>query len=356
MEEDREGFLQPVINAKVCLKCHRCERVCPILNPEKKNEEHQTDAFAAINKDDTIRRKSSSGGVFYALAKWTIEQGGVVFGARFNEQWRVVHDFSETRDGIIPFLGSKYVQSFIGETYKQAKQFLEDGRWVLFTGTPCQLGGLRSFLGKDYDRLLQVDIICYGVPSPGVWRTYLKELTREKGEISSISFRDKQDGWKHFRFVIDFKKNQAEECNGLFMKGFSYKAYLRRSCYECPFRKYHRNTDITIADYWGVDKYCKEMFDDKGTSIVFAHSPKGDSVIATISDSVKFVSESRENATANNPYMIMNHSWTDKRDRFFRLYHFTSSFKKSSFVINKDGIKIRTIRKIKKILNRFHLK
>ena len=354
MTEDREGFLQPSVNTKACIKCHKCEKVCPILNPERIDDGGLTKAYAAINKDSDVRRISSSGGVFYALARWTIAQGGVVFGARFDEQWRVVHDYAETLEGIIPFMGSKYVQSLIGDSYKLAKAFLDNGRLVLFTGTPCQLGGLRSFLGKEYDRLVQVDVICYGVPSPGVWRSYLKERSQEKGDITRISFRDKRDGWKHSRFIVSFNQGD-EDVDGLFMKGFSYKAYLRKSCYECKFRHYHRNSDFTIADYWGVDQFCKEMYDDKGTSIVFSHSPYGDSIIKEISDSVKFVPESRDNAIANNPFMIKKHSLTDKRNRFYRIYRLTSSFKWSAFVINKDSIKVRSIRKIKKVLNRFSI-
>lgn len=351
MKEDKEGFLQPVINTRDCLNCHKCERVCPVLNPEKNNEGSQTKAFAAINQDDNIRLKSSSGGVFYALADWTIARGGVVFGARFDEQWRVVHDFTETLDGIIPFMGSKYVQSFIGDTYKQAKSFLEEGRWVLFSGTPCQLGGLRASLGKHYNRLIQVDIICYGVPSPGVWRTYLREHQRGKGHVSRVSFRDKRDGWRHSRFVVGFE-NGTEEIDGLFMKGFSFKAYLRKSCYECPFRHYHRCSDLTIADYWGVHELCQEMYDDKGTSIVFSHSSMGESMIDAISDSVKFLPQTRENATGFNPFMESKHSETDKRRRFFRMYGLTSSFDRSSFVINKDSVGVRVTRRIKKILKR----
>ena len=352
LKEDREGFLQPSVETEVCIKCHKCERICPVLNPEKVDEKEDTKAYAAINKDIDIRKISSSGGVFHALAKWVIEQGGVVFGARFDEQWRVIHDYTETLEGIIPFMGSKYVQSFIGDTYKQAKAFLDEGRTVLFTGTPCQLGGLRAFLGKDYDCLIQVDIICYGVPSPGVWRSYLKEHIQTVGDITRISFRDKRDGWKHFRFVVSFNRG-VEDVDGLFMKGFSNKAYLRKSCYECQFRYYHRNSDITIADYWGVDQYRKEMFDDKGTSIVFSHSCLGDSVINAISDSVKFVAESKDNAIANNPYMIGKLSLTDKRSRFYRIFRLTSSFRRSAFVIYKDSIKVRSIRKIKKVLSRF---
>ena len=352
MKEDKEGFLQPKIDTKYCIKCHKCEKICPVINPEKNNE-GETRAYAAINLDEGIRAKSSSGGVFFALAKWVIEQGGVVFVARFNNQWEVVHDYAETIEGVYPFMGSKYIQSRIGDTYKQAKAFLDAGRWVLFSGTPCQLGGLRAFLGKCFARLIQVDIICYGVPSPGVWRSYLNERIHSSfDEIRQISFRDKRDGWKHSRFVISFVKNGKEEVDGPFMKGFSYKVYLRESCYECPFRFYHRNSDLTIADYWGVDKHCLEMFDDRGTSLVFSHSEKGENVLTAISPLIKTSPQAKESVTELNPFMEANHSRTDKRERFFRVFKLTTSFQKSSFVILKDSFKTRAIRKTRKLFQR----
>ena len=348
MVEDREGFLSPKIDRKTCIGCHQCEKRCPILNPESRDDKYETKAFAMVNKDEEIRRKSSSGGVFYALAKWTIDQGGVVFGARFDEKWQVVHDYAETLEGVIPFMGSKYVQSRIGDSYKQVKSFLEEGRWVLYSGTPCQLAGLRSFLGKKYERLLQVDLICYGVPSPGVWRSYLKERSKVNGEITRVSFRDKRDGWKHSRFIVAYR-NGKEDVDGMFMSGFSYKVYLRRSCFDCPFRCYHRDTDLTIADYWGCDKHCREMDDDKGTSVVFSHSPVGDSILEAISESVCFMAQPKSKVIEYNPYMEGKLSITDKRGRFFRLYCLTSSFTKSSFVITKDDFGTRVVRKIKKL-------
>ena len=140
MRQDNEGFLQPHIDADTCINCHKCEKTCPIVSPITIPNDFETQAYAAINKDEAVRMRSSSGGMFLALTKWTIEQGGVVFGARFNDQWEVVHDYTETLEGIEPFMRSKYVQSRIGDTFKQAKQFLEQGRWVLYSGTPCQIG------------------------------------------------------------------------------------------------------------------------------------------------------------------------------------------------------------------------
>ena len=351
MKEDKEGFLQPVIDTKSCIKCHKCERVCPVLTPESGEEVFETKAYAVYNPNDEVRKKSSSGGVFYTLAEWILKQGGVVFGARFDDKWEVTHDYTETLEGLVPFMGSKYVQSRIGDAYKRAKVFLEKGRWVLFSGTPCQLGGLRTFLGREYDRLLQVDIICYGVPSPGVWRTYIKERQKRNGEIKSISFRDKREGWRHSHFVVSYDLDH-EELDGLFMKGFSYKAYLRECCYECGFRRYHRNSDLTIADYWGVHKLCEEMFDDKGTSIVFSHSSKGVFALNAISDSLIIKPQTKQNAIEYNPFMVKAHSITDKRDRFFRMYRLTSSFEKSSFVIIKDSLRSRVGRRLKEYILR----
>jgi coenzyme F420-reducing hydrogenase beta subunit len=350
MKEDREGFLQPKIDRKTCIKCHKCEKTCPILNKETVQNGVETKAYAAINKDEEIRKKSTSGGVFHALAKWTIERGGVVFGARFDEKWEVIHDYSETMEGVVPFMGSKYVQSRIGDSYKQAKSFLEQGRWVLFSGTPCQLGGLRAFLGKEYEKLIQVDLICFGVPSPGVWRAYLKEYILSNGQINSISFRDKKDGWLHSRMVIANKSACKGENEEAFMRGFSKEVYLRKCCNQCQYRVYHRNSDLTIADYWGVDRLCDEMFDDKGTSIVFCHSNMGEQLLNGLSENLILVGQSKDNAIAYNPYMENQHAKEVKRTRFFRMYRLTSSFNKSAFVIDKDGFSTRVVRKLNKCL------
>lgn len=353
MKEDKEGFLHPKIDRKTCIKCHKCESTCPILNKETIRNDVETKAYAAINKDEEIRMKSSSGGVFHALAKWTIEHGGVVFGARFDENWEVIHDFSETLEGIIPFMGSKYVQSRIGDTYKQARNFLEQDRWVLFSGTPCQLAGLRAFLGKEYERLVQVDLICHGVPSPSVWRSYLKDFVTD-GEILSISFRDKEEGWLRFQNVTTTTTTTIREhqMENPFFRGFLKNVYLRKSCYDCQFRSYHRNSDLTIADYWGVNDLCPEMFDDKGTSIVFTHTSLGERVLQGIEKEVRYVEQAKEDAVKFNPSMYRDYPKDLKRKRFFWVFRLTS-FERASYVIDKDVFYIRGLRKVKKCMRRF---
>lgn len=177
MQEDNEGFLYPVVDASTCTDCGLCEKVCPVINQDEPRKPLKV--YAAKNRNEEIRRQSSSGGIFTPLAESVIRDGGVVFGAKFDKDWNVVHAWTDTIEGITDFRGSKYVQSTIGDAYREAREFLKQGRKVLFSGTPCQIAGLRKFLRKEYDNLLAVDVVCHGVPSPLVWRKYLEE-TRVK--------------------------------------------------------------------------------------------------------------------------------------------------------------------------------
>lgn len=352
MKEDKEGFLQPVVDPSKCIKCHKCEHTCPILNKESIPDGFETKAFAAINKDELVRRESSSGGVFYAIAKWTIEQGGIVFGARWDAKWEVMHDFADSIDGVKAFMKSKYVQSRIGDTYVQAKKFLDEGRWVLFSGTPCQLAGLRSFLGKGYERLLQVDLICHGVPSPGVWRKYLESYFSNEN-VLSINMREKEKGWDMYRLqiVTDTKEYLGEMKSNPFLIGFLNNSYLRKSCYQCAFRHYHRASDMTIADYWGVKKECPEMYDGRGTSVVFCHTGKAYSLLNQLSGELAILVQDKTQAVRSNKGMEVNLGLSSKRPRFYRLLKLTSSFKHSEYPIFHDTIPMRIKRYVKKSLH-----
>ena len=174
MEADGEGFLYPLVDTDKCINCSLCEKVCPMLNPGEERVPLHT--YAARCTDEGIRRDSSSGGVFSVLAGEVLAGGGVVFGARFDDDWGVVHDFCTTPKGLAAFRGSKYVQSNIGDSYLRTEAFLKEGRRVIFSGTPCQIAGLKRFLRREYDNLLAVEVACHGVPSPLVWRRYLEEL------------------------------------------------------------------------------------------------------------------------------------------------------------------------------------
>lgn len=288
LEGDNEGFLYPKIDINRCIDCGLCEKVCPVLN--QNNESEPLLAYAIKNNDENILLKSSSGGVFTLFAEKVIKDGGVVFGAKFNKNWDVIHDYTDTIEGLESFRGSKYVQSSIGESYKQTETFLKEGRMVLFTGTPCQIAGLKKFLGKDYENLLAVDFVCHGVPSPFVWRAYLKEeIARQRaaGEnsvLTGISFRDKSEGWKKFSFVLNFSKASAEgEPNTVLSSAFTDNHYmrtflsnlsLRPSCYNCPAKAGKSGADITIGDFWGIDRILPNLKSYYGVSLVLINNKK----------------------------------------------------------------------------------
>lgn len=298
MREDQEGFLYPKVRKDDCVDCHLCEKVCPVLNTKEKRSPKKI--FAAKNKDKKVVEKSSSGGVFFHFAKQFILEGGVVFGARFDKDWNVVHDYTDNLDGISQFMTSKYVQSQIGNTYSLVKDFLKSGRKVLFTGTPCQIGGLHNFLRKRYSNLFTMDFLCHGVPSPKVWKMYLHQEANEyvtsaqravgrntilhslqsMSLIEDINFREKSEGWQKSRFVLRFaepscegKRNSVLSSSSyndnVYMKGFLNDLYLRPSCYKCKFKRFQSQSDITIADYWAIARVRKEFYDRNGVSMVF---------------------------------------------------------------------------------------
>lgn len=276
MKKDEEGFLYPITDKTKCVECGLCERVCPVLNPY---DEHLPISISAFtHSDESIRMNSSSGGFFTKIATAIIEQGGVVFGACFDEEWRVVHTYIDKKEKLPLLQGSKYVQSSIGDSYISAKRFLQDGVPVLFTGTSCQIAGLKRFLRKDYDLLYTMDVICHGVPSPLVWKDYLHSIS-SVSDIESISFRNKSTGWKNYSFSLKKKDHTLfveSHAKNLYMKGFLNDFFLRPSCYNCHFKKGTSGSDFIIGDFWGVDKIFPVMDDDKGASVVLIYSKKGE--------------------------------------------------------------------------------
>ena len=306
MREDEEGFLYPVVDDFLCIDCGLCEKVCPVLHTDKERE--PLEVYAARNKDEQIRQASSSGGIFTLLAEKVIEEGGIVWGATFNAEWEVVHDYTENKEGLAAFRGSKYVQSRIGDCYKQIKSFLKAGRKVMFTGTPCQVAGLKHYLGTEYDNLLTVDVVCHGVPSPKVWRLYLNGLlarqgngknsvlphpTKKERSIESIEFRSKSTGWKKYSFALTLSVSDGHGVKNTvllsslfdenpFMDAFLSNLSLRPSCYACPVKEGKSGSDITIADFWGIEQVLPEYDDDKGTSLVLAFSEKGKQALACL--------------------------------------------------------------------------
>lgn len=280
MVSDYEGFLYPYIDTTSCIECHRCERVCPTL--VKTNEREPLAVYGYQNKQEEIRLRSSSGGFFSALAEQVLPEGGIVFGAAFNDEWAVTHQYCEKMDDLIRFRGSKYVQSRMDNIFCKVKEMLQTGRKVLFTGTPCQVRGLLLFLRKPYDNLFTLDFVCHGVPSPGVWQRYFNEVTGSSyKKVCEVNFREKRFffGWKVFGFDILTNtgkcvwKTRGRE--NPYMMGFLENVYLRPSCYECPVKSLKSGSDITMGDFWGISQIAPSLSDNRGTSLVLINTDKG---------------------------------------------------------------------------------
>lgn len=256
MQFDEKGYYVPNINTDDCSHCGECERVCPILNsymPQKT----MLAAYLFINGSDYYRNVSSSGGFFMALADRFLRDGGVVFGARLVENTRVEHDFAETTDAMFPLMTSKYVQSDTKNAYAKTREFLESGRQVLFSGTPCQIGGLNSYLGKEYQNLTTIELFCHGIPSPYSWQSYVKDYHGDK-VTRYVQFRYKGQGWWQFglrmQFLHDDYYYPSKGMKDPFMRSFLKDINLNDECYQCKFKSDKKNADFTIGDAWNINR------------------------------------------------------------------------------------------------------
>lgn len=319
MENDSEGFWYPEVDYDKCIKCRLCIKVCPIIN--KTTVKNEPSAYACINKDESIRLESSSGGIFTLTAEQVIDNGGVVFGAGFNDNFEVYHSYVETKEDLEKLRGSKYVQSKIGDTYRQVKDFLQQERKVLFSGTPCQIGGLKSYLGQSYENLFCVDIVCHGVPSPDIWRKYISyQESRSGSHTRRIAFRLKDEGWKRYSVSFLFKNNTEYRQTldkDLYMRAFLKDVCLRPSCYACEFKTLHRQSDITLADFWGIQRMLPDMDDDKGTSLIFVNSANGQSMLEEIKGKVLYKEVDINQAVYYNSAAIKSVEYNINRDSFF---------------------------------------
>lgn len=292
MIEDSEGFLYPHADADICVDCGLCEKVCPVLHPYERTVA-EPESYACKSNDENLVANSSSGGMFTMLATKIIEEGGVVFGARFSEDWSIRHDYTESIDGLSVFRGSKYVQSNLGDCFSKIKNYLKDNRKVLFVGTPCQVAGLNHFLRKQYDNLYVIDIVCHSISSPKVWKLYLQDVS--KGiKVRNITFRDKSEGWRSYGLHIQGQSPDGKEITldkgcqtkNLFMRGFLEDLTVRPSCSHCPARNYTTGSDIMLADCWRLDKYHPDWDDNKGMSQAIVLTEKGKHLLDLVKDEV----------------------------------------------------------------------
>jgi len=301
---DKKGFLYPVINKEKCIDCKKCINVCPI-NKENDNAPDLQKIYACWQIDSEIRKQSTSGGVFSIISDYVLDNKGIVFGARFDNDFKVIHSYTDNKAELFNYRGSKYVQSYIGDSFKQVEQFLKIGKTVFFTGTPCQISGLKSFLSREYDNLITADIVCHGVPSPMVFADYVEYIKNTiNKDIVNIYFRYKKPSWTVFSMRIDFKDHQSyikDTNTDPYIVGFLNDLFTRPCCSVCKYTNLNRCSDITMADFWGyISEEKKFRNTEEGISLVIINSNKGKAIFEHIKHNLIIAEKSIEEAKAGN--------------------------------------------------------
>lgn len=325
MEADKNGFLCPRVDGEKCVECGLCQKTCPILNKTEPAEE-KTLAYAACSLDEAVRLESSSGGVFTELARAVLREGGVVFGAAYDENFCVRHVCAESLAELELLRGAKYAQSELGDTFRQVKAALKERR-VLFSGTPCQVAGLKAFLGRECAGLVTVDFVCHSVPSPMAWREYVKYRAEQDngGELpAAINLRSKKTGWSRYQYSNLFEyatgaSHTAQSGQSLYMKLFVGGYISRPSCENCAFKGYSRVSDLTLGDFWGIWDIAPEMDDDKGTSVILCHTAIGRELLERISGRLTMKPVTLEEASRQNSAMLVAAKPNERRTEALEL-------------------------------------
>lgn len=350
MVEDEEGFIFPSINRELCIECGMCKEVCPIHNRSITGNDPKI-TFAAINKDKKILSNSSSGGVFGALAKIVLNRNGVVFGCAYNKELKAEHIYIEDSRELFRLQGSKYVQSDIDKNYCKVKEFLDAKKWVLFSGTPCQIKGLKLYLGREYEKLLTIDLICHGVPNANFFNGYINSLEKKiNSKIKSINFRDKKEGWNLTGELIYENKNKffrkklmTIDCYyNYFLNGDIY----RKSCYVCRYACKKREGDFTIGDYWGIEKSHSKINIKQGVSALMINTQKGKELLSELNKYLNLIESNFENVAEQNEQLNKPNKISLRRKKIFELW------KKGGYELVENSYK--TFNREKIIL--FHIK
>jgi coenzyme F420-reducing hydrogenase beta subunit len=328
MEVDEKGFWYPDVDTNQCIECKKCIKVCQIFDDGYKNPMNLENirVYAVKHNDNIVRNQSSSGGMFTALSDYIIENEGIVYGAIYGDDFKVIQRSAINAEQRNAMRGSKYVQSYVGNTFKETEELLKKGKLILYTGTPCQISGLYKYLGKDYDNLITCDLVCHGTPSPQILKNYLHFVQdKEKDKLINVNFRHKKDGWK-YSLALDFEKKSyinLLHCDP-YGKLFLDNIILRPSCYECKYMNTSRVGDITVGDYWGIERNMPDFYDDKGISLVFINTEKGQALFNDIKKFLILKESKLEECTPYNKFngpvksLYSKEFWSDytKRDDF----------------------------------------
>lgn len=326
--EDSHSFIYPQTDSSKCINCSKCFGVCPFENKGETADMQQQKFYAAKSKNDKTIKDSSSGGAFSEIVEAVCDESFAVFGAELNNNLKAVHTFIEDKNDLPRLQKSKYLQSNTGDSFKKAKEFLADGKKVIFAGTPCQIAGLKNFLGKDYDKLLCIDIVCHGVPSQKMFDKYISELEKELGsKVTGFTFRNKVNFDKPKKCnqktvlikTADGKETVKEVLQCEYLAAFHEALTYRDSCAQCPFANTERVGDITIADFWGGEKYYPDFYDPRGTSLMIFNNQKGLSYLEKIKARTAVIETDREKACKNNAQLRRPVRFHPNRDKFLEL-------------------------------------
>lgn len=349
MIEDEEGFLYPIIDKEKCIDCGLCSKVCPQLKQLKKKEENYPKTYAMYNKNFEELLKSSSGGVFSVIANYVLQNDGVVFGAAYDNNLNVNHIKVDNKTELEKLRSSKYVQSNIGNTFKETEEYLKNGKLVLFTGTPCQIEGLNSYLMKSYDNLITCDLVCHGVPSPKLFKVYLEYLSKKfKSQVKAYNFRSKiKYGWGLFTEVItkDNKKHYVKSDFDPYYSNFLECNTYRENCYKCHYTNYNRVSNLTLADYWGVSSIHPKFYSEKGISLILVNNKKGEDILNKILPNIEKMDTNLDYAASKNKNLIRPSHRPEIRDT---IYNEIYSKETSKFI--KENLKVKvTLKKVIKL-------
>lgn len=351
MEKDKEGFMHPVIDQDKCINCGLCKRTCPVLNT--KSNESINKCYVAFNKDDKEKAKASSGAIFTLIANYILDNNGIVIGAAFDKDNKLKHIAVTDNKELDKLKGSKYLQSDLTNVFKYIKENIKDNK-ILFVGTPCQVAGLKSVI-KNNDNLITIDVVCHGVPSPKFFDKYIKELEENNNDtLINYNFRDKSTGWDTYSNTATFKNSKKTELsyNNNYMKLFLSDIALRESCFDCNFKLGNKYSDITLGDFWGVQKYYPEMYNKKGVSAIIINTNNGIEIFNTIKDNLEYKECKLNEIVSGNPSLQKSGNYPTKRSEFFEELDNKSIDELTKKYHKKKPLCRRVLGKIKRIIKK----
>lgn len=363
MKDDNEGFWYPEVDYFRCIKCNLCIKNCPALNIHNKNEDvlKEAEVIAAYSKDEVLRLDSTSGGIFSEIAKYFIKEKGIVYGAIYNQEHLVEHYRGTTVEDIDKLRQSKYLQSNIGDIYRKVKEDLINKKKVLFVGTPCHIAALNNYLSKNYDNLTTIDFLCRGINSPEAYKQYLKNLEKKYfSKIKRVIFKNKTYGWHRFSTKIIFENGQEyiqDRYTDSYMRGYlEGNLFMRPSCHECRYKSLPRYADITLGDFWGIEKVRPDLDQDKGTSIFMLNTEKGKKVFESIEERIVFekmkINDIYLGNTALTQRVLLTKKQQKMREIFFKNYK-EKDFENLVLELLYQNRIVKFLKKIKSKVKRF---